>query len=165
MNAPNKMNEYPIQLAIKFNQIDVIKEMLSTKNLFLQTFQLDESVFYNPLIDCCEKDSTEIGILLIENGADLNATDSENLWTPLIYSIVNNNELLVERLINHKCDVNTIDAEGNTPLHFAVMSSDEYVTKMILKMKPERNLKNAIGQTALDIAIENEDDTIINLLS
>lgn len=156
------MNEYPLQLAIKFNQIDVVEAMLDTQKLFLQTIG---SIGYNPLIDSCEKDSTEIAKMLIEKGADLNVYDKDQLWTPLMHAITNSNETTIEKLINHKCNVNTVDIEGNSPLHLAALTSDEYITRIILKMQPDRKIKNKNNQTPLEIAIENEDEILINLLS
>jgi ankyrin repeat protein len=163
LNAPNKKNEYPLELAIKFNQTNVVRSMLETKNLSLcikkDTFQ------YYPLIDCCEKDLTEIAVMLIENGADINEYDNkEQKWTPLMYAITNKNQLIVEKLVSYKCNVNIVDGEGNTPLHLAAMSSDEHLVKSILKLQPDRKLKNSSDQTPYDIAMENEDDSLINLM-
>jgi ankyrin repeat protein len=111
LNTPNKLNEYPLQLAIKFNQIDVVRTMLETKRLQIRT--LDQTINYNPLIDCCEKDLTELSLLLIDYGMDLDGLDNKDqLWTPLCYAITNNNEIIVDKLTSHKCNVNTIDIEG-----------------------------------------------------
>ena len=138
--------------------------MLETKNLVLNFKQY--KIQYNPLIDCVEKDLTEIAIMLIENGADLNEYDSgDQLWTPLMYAITNNNEIIVEKLISQKCNVNTVDVEGNTPLHLAAMSSDECLVKFVLKLQPDRKLKNKSSQTPYDIAVQNEDENLISLLS
>ena len=138
--------------------------MLEKKSLSLR-IKKDTTIQYNPLIDSCEKDLTEIAVMLIENGADLNEYDNkEQMWTPLMYAITNNNEIIVDKLVNYKCNVNTVDIEGNTPLHLAAMSSDENLVKSVLKLQPDRKLKNSNNQTPYDIAVENEDETLTSLL-
>ncbi len=60
LNKANLMNEYPLQIAIRFNKVAVVEEMLKNSNMYLNTFDNG----YNPLIDACEKDLTEIGWIL-----------------------------------------------------------------------------------------------------
>ena len=162
VNIPNNLKEYPLQLAIQFNKKDAAKSMLNQKKIFLNTF---EATGYNPLIDAAEKDLTEISVLLIENGADLNVCDKEQLWTPLMHAITNSNEILVEKLLTHKCGVNNVDADGNTPLHLAVQSGNEFLIKSLLKASPNKTIRNKQNQTPADIACALEDETAIKLLS
>ncbi len=150
-----------MQLAIKFNKIDIVKSILNTGKAFLGTLETK----YNPLLDACEKDLAEIAILLIENGADVNVTDNEQYWTPLMHAITNNNEIIMEKLVAHKSSVNSADVEGNTPLHLAVLTENEYLVKCLLKASPIKNSRNKDNQTPLDVARGNDDESITKLLS
>jgi ankyrin repeat protein len=57
VNKPNDMGEYPLQIAIRLNKIDAVKEMLKKNDVYINSFDNG----YNPLLDACEKDLTEIG--------------------------------------------------------------------------------------------------------
>jgi ankyrin repeat protein len=106
-----------------------------------------------------------LAVLLIENGADLNVQDKDQLWSPLMHSISNNNETILLKLIEKNCDVNKVDIDGNNALHLAVLSENEYFLKYLLKMDPNKNVLNNENQTPLDLAKLSEDEIIINILS
>jgi ankyrin repeat protein len=129
--------------------------MLQLNKIYLGTLETG----YNPLIDAAEKDLTEIVTLLIENGAsDINASDQEQLWTPIMHAITNNNEIIVKKLLEKRCEINNLDIDGNTPLHLAVMNENEYLIKAIVNAGPDLNIKNKERKTAKDLAKEIDPD-------
>jgi len=149
LNVPNKFNEYPIQLAIKFNKIKVVKAMLEQRIVFLGSLETG----YNALLDACERDLTDIAVLIIDNGiCDINAADKEQHWTSLMHAITNNNETIIKHLLEKHYDFNTTDVEGNTPLHLAVLNENEYSIKMLLKHCPSLTIKNKENMTAKELA-------------
>lgn len=158
-NIANKLKEYPIELAIKFNQTIVVDTMLQLNQTFLGTLETN----YNPLLDACEKDLTDLAILLIRNGtSDLNITDKAQGWSPLMYAITNNNETLVGKLIDNKCSISDVDNEGNSPLHLAVLNENEYLIRLLLKSNPNKSIRNTENQTAYDLAkVVDEDIAMI----
>ena len=161
VNKANKLNQYPIQLAIRFNKISVLKEMLKVDNIFLGTLENG----YNPLLDACENDLTEIALLLIENGANLNVSDQDQCWTPLMHAIGNSNETLVKMLLEHKCDLSLVDFNRNTPVHLAVLTENDFILKLLLKYNGDKNSENNENLTPLQIAKLNDDENSIKLLS
>jgi len=161
INLPNNFGELPIELAIKFNKLQVVQEMLKRNNI---TLVLSKNG-YNTLLDACEKDLTEICLLLIENGADLNAQDDDQLFTPLMHAVNNGNEIVVKKLIESRADLNIQDVDGNTALHYAVLSENEYILRILLNANAQRDMRNAENLTALDMAKLNEDDIILQLLT
>ncbi len=120
---------------------------------------------YSAILDACEKDLTEICLLLVEHGVDVNVQDSDQLFTPLIHAVNNGNDVLVKKLIETKADLNIQDADGNTALHYAVLSENEYILRLLLNANAQRDLRNAENLTALDIAKMNEDEVILQLLT
>lgn len=58
---------------------------------------------------------TQIAIMLLENGADPDATDHFES-TPLHRAAAKGNLKMVQILLQHKASVNIQDSEGNTPL-------------------------------------------------
>lgn len=160
-NQPNKSNQYPIQLAIKFDKKKIIEILLQAENIYIGTMQNG----YNPLLDASENDLTDICSMLIDNGADINSIDQDQKWTPLMHAICNNNEILVKKLLDHKCDLNLVDFNKNTPLHLAVLTENDYILNLLLKYAPNKNLENSENLTPLQIAKLNEDERSIQLLS
>ena len=133
--------------------------MLQLNQTFLGTLETN----YNPLLDACEKDLTDLAILLIRNGtSDLNITDKAQGWSPLMYAITNNNETLVGKLIDNKCSISDVDNEGNSPLHLAVLNENEYLIRLLLKSNPNKSIRNTENQTAYDLAkVVDEDIAMI----
>lgn len=160
-NLPNKSGQYPIQLAIKFDKKTIVEILLKAENIFIGTMQNG----YNPLLDACENDLTDICTMLIDNGADINSRDQDQKWTPLMHSICNNNEILVKKLLDQKCDLSLVDFNQNTPLHLAVLTENEYILKLLLKFIPNKDMENSENLTPLQIAKLNEDEISIQLLS
>jgi ankyrin repeat protein len=164
VSIPNKLNEFPIELAIKLNKIFVLDALLKSKtSLILLLNSLSNG--YNPLLNACENDLTEIAIKLINSGADINLEDENYLnWTPIMYAISNSNEQLIVYLIDKGCDVNFVDDELNTPLHLATDSENEFIVKKLLNAGAKKNAFNNENLMALDIAKANEDESMISLL-
>ncbi|RNA35640.1 kinase D-interacting substrate of 220 kDa-like protein [Brachionus plicatilis] len=160
-NLANKSNQYPIQLAIKFDRKKMVEILLQAENIYIGTMQNG----YNSLLDACENDLTDICIMLIDNGADINVRDEDQKWTPLMHAICNNNEILVKKLLDHKCDLSLVDFNQNTPVHLAVLTENEFILKLLLKYSPNKDLENCENLTPLQIATLNDDERSIQLLS
>lgn len=160
-NMPNKTGQYPIELAIKFDKRKIVEILLKAENIIIGTMENG----YNPLLDAFENDLTDICIMLIDNGADINSRDQDQKWTPLMHSICNNNEILVKKLLDHKCDLNLVDFNQNTPLHLAVLTENEFILKILLKHIPNKDIENSENLTPLQIAKLNDDERSIQLLS
>ena len=149
---PNKLQEYPIQLAIKFNKLEVIKSMFKLNKVYIGTLKTG----YNPLLDATEKDLTELALLIIDYAGSnidvLNACDEEQQWTPLMHAITNNNDVVVKKLIDHHCEINNVDIDGNTPLHLAIINEHEYLIKVLVKSCPSLTIRNKEGKNAKQLA-------------
>ena len=118
-----------------------------------------------PLLEACEADLTEICILLIDSGADLNIRDKNNDYTPLMHAVSNRNETVVAKLLEKNCDSNLADSDGNSALHLAAFEENEFIIKKLLKFNSNKYLKNKQGLTPLAIAKEQDAEEIFDLLS
>jgi len=165
VNVPNKKDQLPIELVIRRNKINVLKCMLKRDDIKLG--QLKNG--YSPLVDACEKDLTELGLLLIDAGADLNARDNNDrdgqMWTPLMHSVSNNNEILTTKLVEKGADLDAVDLNGNSVVHMAVINDNEFILGLLLKRNAQRNLLNNDNLSPLDLAKLNESEECIKLLS
>ncbi len=104
-------------------------------------------------------------LLLIENGADANVQDKEQMWSPLMHAISNSNEQITLQLLEKNCDLNKKDVDGNSALHLAVMNENDFLLKHLLKSNVDKNIFNKENQSPLDLAKLSEDDILIKLLS
>ncbi len=98
--------------------------------------------------------SWEIGSLLIDRGADVNA--ETDVWGPplMIVSSQRDGSLdLVEKLLVHGARLNVLDRNGNTALMSAVRSRNQSVARLLVARGAEVNSRNRSGQTALGLAI------------
>lgn len=163
VNKPNKRDEYPIELAIRHNKIDILKSMIRREDCDLGRLKSG----YSPLLDACEKDLTEAAMLLIDSDkSDVNIRDTnDEMWTPLMHAIGNNNELLVSKLLEKGADVDVVDTNGNSALHTAVINDNEYIVAMLLRYNARKDLLNRENLSPLDLAKINESEECVKLLN
>jgi ankyrin repeat protein len=79
-------------------------------------------------------------LLLLAEGADINAKDSEGA-APLVYAISTRRSEAVELLIAKGADVG-INKVGKTPLMFACASGDPKIVGLLLETGTDVNAKN-----------------------
>ena len=71
--------------------------------------------------------------LLLDQGADANAQDSEGGSTALMRASDNGHRDIVQLLCERGADVNAKDKEGETALHLAAQTGDKAVVELLLK--------------------------------
>jgi hypothetical protein len=95
--------------------------------------------------------------LLIRAGADLNAQDVTNGWTPLVWSLIEGQAVSAKLLISAGTNLNLRDRRGKTALMHAAglgyrTSSYKEVVQQLLTAGADPNIQDNDGQTALAIA-------------
>jgi len=98
--------------------------------------------------------------LLLESGADPNATTKFEKRSPILIACVNNDheimKLLLSSATNNRLDVNVTDAKGNTPLHY--VSNTKYLDCVVDLMRYGADIKrkNTFGKSPLPAnSVEN----------
>ena len=104
------------------------------------------------LQEVAEMGYKEIAELLIANGADVNAKDSNEAWTPLHYAALNGNKELVELLIAKGADMNVKANEEWTPLHTTALEGNKEVVELLIAKGVDVNAKDVDGKTPLNSA-------------
>lgn len=162
INNVNYWKETPLAIAIKKNNISIVKFLLNngaqinlknSKKSYLVT-----AIYYN---------KKEISKYLLTKGADVNQIDYKNKKTALHYAIEKGNYDLVKALLLKNADINAKDINGEKPFHYAVKSTFE-ICKLLLKHKPKINDKfNSTrfkGLIPLHVAVMLGKDKIVDLL-
>ena len=90
----------------------------------------------------------EVAELLIENGADVNVKDIRFGWTPLHSTA---NKEIAELLIENGADVNAKTDDERTPLHFAAENGHNEKAELLITKGADVNAKSVHG-TPLDFA-------------
>ncbi|KAL4940220.1 hypothetical protein BDV06DRAFT_213639 [Aspergillus oleicola] len=115
--------------------------------------------------------------LLLENGAEIEAKDSEYGRTPLSWAAGNGHEAVVKLLLETgKVDVDSKDSNydvdsrsqyGRTPLSWAAANGHETVIKLLLetgKLDVDSRSQSQSGRTPLSWAAENGHEAVVKLL-
>jgi hypothetical protein len=117
-----------------------------------------------PVIRAVRMGNSEIAHLLIDWGADLNATDNEGRTALLIATEKRYASLLDSICRANPGGINASDSLGRTALHIAVEKNDTTAMHMLLGRGIGTKALNLKGETACDIAIMRYNQTTVNII-
>lgn len=106
-----------------------------------------------PLHWAAAKNSTNVTQLLLDNNADVNATNTVG-ETPLHLAALNGHKELTELLLANKADVNAKAKDGATPLHYAAKGGNRAVVELLVDGSTDVNAKDNNGSTPLHLALD-----------
>jgi uncharacterized protein len=169
MNLPlRSQNVGKLTAAIFYQDFDLAKELVhggADVNYF------DKDMNSRPLIMCAAFDFVDMGIFLLDHGADINLQD-ENGTTALMAAAQMSPELY-EALLLKGADIRLIDNTGLSILTYSCMgvlegrTSLREVESILLKgLNPNEAAKNgpAEGYTCLMMAAANGNEDLLRLL-
>jgi ankyrin repeat protein len=104
-----------------------------------------------------------IALELIEEGADVNATQGDGT-TPLHWAVYQVDVALVQSLLNHGAAADVVNSFGSTPLAEAVKVAQVDIVEMLLEAGASPESANLDGQTALMLAARSGSIEIARLL-
>lgn len=117
-----------------------------------------------PLHIAAEKGYAEIVLFLVENGAEVNITDT-NGNTPLIFIIHKMGNLeITRRLLEKGAAVNAQNRTGETALMYAAWRGHSDIVQLLLAYHANASLKNRQGNTALTLAESRGNLKIVQML-
>jgi cytohesin len=139
INAKNSEGQTPLDIAINQNRKDIV-ELLVEKGAILPSIH----------------DAARFGVLagvkaFLEQGVDVNAQDDKG-FTPLHYTVQEDNRELTEFLIAKGADVNLTPKNDYPPLHYAVWKGDRNMVKLFVARGAKFDVKDNDGWTAFRYA-------------
>lgn len=90
---------------------------------------------------------------MLQTGADVNAVDIQNGWSPLIRAACMNADAEVAHiLIKHNADVNILDNEKKSALMIATINGNVPFVDILLKNKADIYITNKFGKSLYELA-------------
>lgn len=168
INQPNILNETIIFSAIK--NITFLKQLLNANlelNLDYMAYRTPPLHEYDrtPLSIAATMKTTQAAKILIESGADINATFGDKLNTVMLS--INSTDSFIELVLdNYKEKFNSIqiDLEGFTALHYAVFNKNVRLTERLIFEDLDINHQSSKLVTPLMIAARKGDMPMIECL-
>ncbi|XP_063417524.1 uncharacterized protein LOC134700084 [Mytilus trossulus] len=96
--------------------------------------------------------NTEIPMLLIDAGIDLNAQNTFNGDTALHDAVYHRNTEIVRLLIDGGVDLNIQNQDGHTALHIAAEKDDQAIASLLLDNDCDPNIRNKHGNKPSELA-------------
>lgn len=145
VNQQDEQKRTPLMWVAYLNYGD--RELITKKS---KSKKEDGTEVENPSL---EEKRLEMTKLLLENGADVKATDEDN-WTALLWASWTGMPTVVEELVKAGSDVNALDNQKQSALMIAAQRGNDKVVEILINAGADRNLKNAEGKGAEELANE-----------
>lgn len=113
-------------------------------------------------------EQTECAKLIVEKGADVNATSGEPGMSPLHAAVFIESPTMVEYLIAHGANVNAKDRNGNTPLHHVndaanyARTASPQISNLLIAKGADVNISNNKGETPKYYIEKNRETARLN---
>ncbi len=171
----NPYSPYTFDKSLPIFEVIENGDMEKFKLLLKYGARADEEIFNgyettNPLLIAIEKDRTEMALILVQNGADVN---SSNGWSGSALSLAFPNYEIMEALLKNGANVNEETAyfvdneEIESSLFIDIIkrdSCDKKMVEMFLKYGANIDEQDDYGKTALDYAKELKRDDLVEVL-
>lgn len=138
----------PLALVAARNAADTVRELLAQGHA---PDERDEKGLTS-LMWAARAGAVDAMAALLDGGADLNARDVANGWTPLFHAIHKNQAAAVRLLLDRGVDTNK-PARMVTPLMMAAADRDPAIATLLLAHGADPSVRGLGGSTALSIAV------------
>jgi ankyrin repeat protein len=133
-----------LDLAASLKSFDCLKILLQASTRNTKCYEFRNTL----LLKAAFEGNLQLLKLLIENNADINATDQQGKIL-LHQSALKGHLESCKNLIENRADVNAKDEQGQTPLHMSGWKSHFECLKYLIDNKADVNAKDDKGQTPL----------------
>ena len=151
IDIPDINGNTPLHYAIKIKNNNIFKKILSKQpDINFQTNQGETALH----IACNFTQIDMIEELLKIKNINVNIQDYENQITPLMYSIILDNNKLFSLLLD-KSNIEIQDMNGNNAIHYAINENNTNMINLLLNRYNKILSTNLAGKTPLHLLLEN----------
>ncbi|MHC4434820.1 MAG: ankyrin repeat domain-containing protein [Planctomycetota bacterium] len=133
--------------AVKLGDLETAESLLTEQPTLVNHEQKGST----PLFKSLEAEQTDMTLLLIERGAEVNVRDNRG-FTPLHCAATEGHKAVAELLIAKGAELDASDRMGRTALHMAVEAGHNEVVELLLAAGADVNAENQMGRAALHVA-------------
>ena len=148
--------EFWQQQSLCFLQGGIIMGIYRMTLVFLLIMALTVGVQADSLHEAVKKRDIETVRLLIKTGADLNAWDRTDGWTPLHMAVYHGYTDIAEILVNAGANVDGKDQYNNAPLHYGALLGRKDTVRLLIDKGADVNIKGSDGIIPLHSAISKD---------
>lgn len=145
--TPDSHLKTPIFYAVDVNNYVVVKKISNQEGIVTHRCN-DERI---SLHDASERGFNEIAIELLQNGANVNAQNWNNV-TPLHLACKYGRFDMVELLLQNGAAIDAQDVEGKTPLHYAAKNDYGDISMYLVTCGCDHTIRDNDGNKASDLA-------------
>lgn len=113
----------------------------------------------------CRNDNFEFVEMILNLGAELNASSDDRGYTAVMDAVWRGNEKITKYLIDKGADLNTINKEGQTNLILAVGANRENIVKLLAENGADPDIKDMMGMSAYTYASLFKKTRIVEILT
>jgi ankyrin repeat protein len=126
-NYKNNENLNALHIAVLKKDASMVRTVVKyIKNIDTKSVTGDTALHY-----ACNYQLTEIVKVLLEFNADPNIVEGENDFTPIFFSVIQNNFDITKLLIEAGANPNQQDSQGNTIVHYSIIYNHLSILDMI----------------------------------
>jgi ankyrin repeat protein len=149
VNAKNKEDDTPLHIAVKGDQVEIVKTLLNAKASTTATNKDGDK----PLHIAAKNGNQKIVNLLLQKETSASVADKGYIYrTPLHWAAIGNNQEVIKALIQ-KGDTHLIDQQdqdGRTALHLAASKDYVKMVDILLTNGADKNIKDKHGKRPTD---------------
>ncbi len=153
----------PIHLAMDFGSLAVMNALLAKEHDISLKHRNDKG--YTPLHCAAQGGRVRIIPLLLQHGAEVNATQASTGCTALHLAAKAGHKDTVAALLEGQAGINIPDRKGRTPLWVACYKGNEEAASLLLERGAMSTLADENGRTPRQIASEKGYEEIVEELS
>lgn len=152
-DRPDMLGWTPLMIATSAGRLEIVRHLLSLPDVNVNHRNQNRQT---PLHYACSKNHGVITQVLLEAGADVNASDKYGA-TPLHRAASQGHNRIVHMLLAEpKINIDAMDSEGNTPLFLACEEGRDDVAIALARKGADPLLKNKEEKCALDVISSSE---------
>jgi ankyrin repeat protein len=148
----------PLIHAAKAGNVETVRQLIDKKANIMATDKNDWSAVHH----AAKGDHADV--LPLFQGADLEAKEKKEGWTPLMVAAEAGNTKAVRTLIDMKVNIMTVEAVGFTALQLAASSGHGEVVQLMIDMGASFQTKGYLGESPLHTAARRGRDDVVRVL-